>query len=429
MSVSSAPVAVIAPRSPVATATVATMAFLVMLGSGVIMPAVRPFLGEQRHFSEGTLHAFMSVNMLGAAIGAPLAAILADRARAHRAVCIALALLDATLLGACTLDLSAPAILALRACQGAANVGVLSIVLSSVARDRSTSKPHTTTLGVAGAGIMLAVALGPAVGGALLRLGTVAPLRAAAALALVVASIAAGSPTAFDGITPRGSRRIDVRTLARDPLFMAPALLAFAERFTVGCFVVTFSLYAHDVRHLSDGETGLHYSLFLLPFALATYPFARGTERFPRGTMMTVGGVLYGITFLTFGWTSGVGLGVALMLAGLSSAMVYGPSLCCVAKVGTGTERATSMALFHAAGCLGMLLGPAAAGILSAILRHAGFADPTRYATVFMVAGAAQLAAVVALRSPLRRLREADAALERAPGASLTMNPQQSTSR
>ena len=206
-----------------------------------------------------------------------------------------------------------------------------------------------------------------------------------------------------------------LRALAADPLFVAPALLAFAERFTVGCFVVTFSLYANHVRHLSDSQTGLHYSLFLVPFALATYPFARGTDRFPRGTMMTVGGVLYGVAFLTFGFTSGAALVAALMFAGLSSAMVYGPSLCCVARVGGGGERATSMALFHAAGCLGMLLGPAVAGIASALMRNAGVADPTRYSAVFILAGFAQLAAMVALRAPLRRLREVDGGLV-APG-------------
>ncbi len=413
-------------RTRTSVAAVAVMAFLVMLGGGVVTPSVRPLLGAQRHFSESTMHAFMSVNMLGAALGAPLAAAIADRYRAHRLVCIVLALVDAGLLFACALPLDAAQILALRTLQGATNVGVLSIVLASIARDRSADKPHGATVGAAGAGIMVAVALGPAVGGALLRHGADAPLHAAALLALTVAAIAACSPAAL-GTGPRpassapGRRRLVA--LVRDPLFVAPAALAFAERFTVGCFVVTFSLYANGVRHLSDGETGLHYSYFLLPFALATYPFARGTERLSRGSLMTVGGVIYGLVFLLFGWTSGPALIAVLMVAGLSSAMVYGPSLCCVAKVGDGADRATAMALFHAAGCLGMLLGPAVAGIASALMRHAGVLDPLRYAAVFSLAGLLQLIALCALRGTLRRLVDAERSPD-APGLEpLPMNP------
>jgi MFS family permease len=404
-----------AAHSPRASArAVAAMAFLVMLGGGIQIPAVRPLFGERLHFSESVMHAFMSVNMLGGMLGAPLAAAWADRRGAHRAVCVALAALDAALLGACTLPLAAGPILALRAMQGAANVGVLSIVLGSLGRDRAGEGGHSRTVGLAGSGVMLAVALGPAAGGALLKLGPYAPLRAAAALALLVAAIATASPDALGGrgpdVTPRRSALggPSLGALLKTPLFVVPAVLAFVERFTVGCFVVTFSLYAHSVRHLSDAQTGIHYSLFLLPFALATYPLTRGTERWSRAAMMALGGVLYGATFVTFGLASGGALALSLMVAGLASAMVYGPSLCCIAAASGQSGRATSMAFFHAAGCLGMLLGPAAAGIASAAMKHAGVDAHARYATVFALAGVAQLAAMLVLRAPIGRLRASE---------------------
>ncbi len=414
-----------------------TMAFLVMLSAGLPMPAVRALYGGQRHFSEGVLHAFMSVNMLGAVVGAPLAAALSDRHRAHRAVCAGLALLDATLLLVCTLPLGAGAILAVRAVQGAASVGVLSLVLSWVGGggrrlSRARGGRQASAIGAAGTGIMLGVALGPAAGGALLRLGAATPLHASAALACVVATMALATPWRDDGgraDTPvaraPGMRRdgdlvAQARRLARDPHFAAPALLAFAERFTVGCFVVTFSLYAHGVRHLRDAQIGVHYSLFLLPFALATYPFASAfggarDRSFAAGAgsksaLMTAGGLLYGLSFLAFGVTQGAALMVSLVVAGVASAMVYGPSLGCVvhaSEAGGGAARATTMALFHACGCLGMLLGPAVAGVASALLRHAGASDGARFAAVFALAGTAQLAAVLASAPALRRLRAA----------------------
>ena len=186
---------------------------------------------------------------------------------------------------------------------------------------------------------------------------------------------------------------------------MAPALLAFAERFTVGCFVVTFALYASHVRHLSDGETALHDSIFLGPFAVATYPLARAARRGAGPALMTIGGVAYGVIFLTLGRSSGAGLMAALAAAGVSSAMVYGPSLECLARASLPHRSATAMALFHAAGCVGMLLGPAIAGAASAAMRRAGLADGDRYAAGFGMAGIAQLVAMVAGHRSLGALR------------------------
>jgi len=257
--------------------------------------------------------------------------------------------------------------------------------------------------------VMFAVALGPAIGGAALRFGTRAPFYAAAALAAMVALAAIAAPSALSRASnERRTPRLGFAELARTEAFLAPAVLAFAERFTVGCFVVTFALYAHDVRHLSDARTSICYSAMLLPFALATYPFARDTARFSRGALVSVGSVLYGVTFLAFGFASGPALVGVLGLAGLASAMVYGPSLCWVVTAGGRAGRATSMAMFHAAGCVGMLLGPAFAGVLSSVLRHAGADSASRYAAIFVFAGLVQLACVFAIRKPLARLRATD---------------------
>lgn len=396
------------------TAVVATMAFLVMLGAGVVIPAVRPMFASIGA-SESQMHAFMSVNMIGAAVGAPLLGAWADRRRIHRALVIALAVADAALLFATTLHVGVGALLALRVLQGATNVGVLSITLGAIA---TAGRSHARAAGVGGSAVMVAVAIGPAVGGALLRLGPMMPVRFASGLALAAALVAVlcGAPLSSRGERPRTSESI--KTLLRDPHLVVPAALAFAERFTVGCFVVTFALYAHEVRHLTDTQTALSYSLFLVPFAVATYPLARA-RRLSRATMLFAGGIAYGVTFLTFGVTSGLQLAAALVVAGASSAMVYAPSLCFVAAAGAGGKRATAMAVFHAAGCLGMMLGPAVAGIASAILRRAGTAAQTRYALIFVIGGVAQLVTMKLLAGRIHALRTS----ERDVGQETTTSP------
>jgi DHA1 family tetracycline resistance protein-like MFS transporter len=295
---------------------------------------------------------------------------------------------------------------------------MLSIVLGSLAPRRSR-QVQSGAVGLAGSGVMLGLAVGPALGGVLMRLGPTAPFRAAAVLALLVAATVVARPEWLsasiesDGSPPArrsGFSVANLKPLAASPRLLVPMVLTFVERFTVGCFVVTFSLYAHGVRHLSDAETALHYSLFLLPFAIATYPLARSTDHWSRAWLMGAGGILYGAAFCSFGWVSGTELASALVIAGLASAMVYGPSLCSVASVGRDAGRATSMAMFHAAGCLGMLLGPAVAGAVTAVMNHAGFAIHARYTAVFTIAGTVQLLCILVLRTPLAKLRAGELA-------------------
>jgi MFS family permease len=379
---------------------VALMAFSVMLGAGAVIPSVRPMFAALGA-SESSMHAFMSVNMVGAAIGAPLLGGWADRRGLHRLLCVVLALLDAALLWSTTLTLPITLLLALRMLQGAANVGVLSLVLGAIS---AGERGHARAVGLGGGAVMAAVAIGPAFGGALLSLGPLAPIRAASVLAIMTALIAAVLGRPLDDARAPSQHTGGLRAMLVDSTFVVPAALAFAERFTVGCFVVTFALYAHEVRHLTDAQTALRYSLFLVPFAAATYPLARSRVA-SRSTLLMVGGVLYGACFIVFGALSGAALAVALVLAGVSSAMVYAPSLCLVAIAGKRGRRATAMAAFHAAGCVGMMLGPAVAGIASATMRAAGVGASTRYATVFVIGGVAQLLIMTLLAPRISALR------------------------
>jgi MFS family permease len=195
--------------------------------------------------------------------------------------------------------------------------------------------------------------------------------------------------------------------LRASPQLIVPAGLAFAERFTVGAFVVSFAIYAHDVLGLSDRQTGLRYSVFLMSFALMTYPIGKLAGRFSRVTMLALGGVLYCAAFFWLALARGEWITLALLLAGVSSAMVYAPSLCYASTLAPEGAKATSMALFQAAGCLGMMLGPAGAGIISAALRAHGHGPAVRYPVVFAVAATVQLVMMIALARRIRLLGRA----------------------
>lgn len=390
------------PRRARAAAILAPLrVFAAMLAGMVVLPAVRPLFAA-RGASESSMHMFMSINMLGAAVLTPLIALAADKSGRRTSWLAALALADAVLILGCAAKLPIHLVMALRALQGAANVGALTLAMA----DDGPGPASSVASGRAwrGAAMMAAIVAGPLVGGALLALGPEGPFGGAAVAAVLVSASSLGPQDELDApVAPRHSMGLR-RVLADAPLLVVPAAIAFAERFTVGCFVVTFALRAHGVLAMSDRQISLGYSLFLIPFALGMYPAALTARWVSRPKQLAIGAVAYAGALVAFGTASGVWLALALVIAGLASAAMYAPTLSYASTLSPEGAPSTGMALFHAAGCVGMTLGPAAAGILSAILRAAGAADATRYGAVFALAAGALLAVVAALRGRLRTL-------------------------
>lgn len=399
-----------------------TLIYLSMLSSTMLIPAVRPLLAEVHGAGPGAMNAFMGINMVGAVIGAPLLGLLADRARARRKVAMLLCLADAVLLLLCSFPLPLAGLFAVRCLEGAANVGALSVLMGFAGRHRSKGG-HGRSMGMAGAAVMAAVATGSPLGTLLMTQGTTAPLWGGAIVALAAA---AGCrlllPRAMPAAAPK---RAGLWAVVRaHSMLKWPALWVGVERFTVGCFVVTFALYAHDELGMSDTEVGLHYSWFLLPFAAATYPMGRMTERLPRVVLVVCGGLTYGTVLGGLSvWPTG-SLAAALLICGLSSACVYACALCYAAASVAPDWRATSMGVVNAAGSFGMVAGTACAGISMSVLPRYGLVGQEVHAVIFAIAGAAQvlviLASLPALATDFRsRLPSGSSAV------SLPMNQQQ----
>ncbi|MBL8609313.1 MAG: MFS transporter [Myxococcales bacterium] len=367
--------------------------FAVMLSGMVVLPALRPLLAA-RGAGEGAMHAFLSAGMFGAVLLVPLFGIVADRVVGRRSMAIALLAVDAAAALACAAPAPLWVSFAARFVEGAANVGALSMVMSL------DPSPHGRGMAAKGTAMMAALVVGSPLGGLLLGLGARAPFAAAAVALTLAVPLVAGAPDAA-----RPSPRAPVT--ASPSLFVACGL-AFAERFSVGAFVVTFALRAHSVLGMSDRAVSMAYAAMLVPFAAATYPVARLANRLSRGTMVLIGSVTYAAAFAVIAIGGPAAAVAALAVAGVASALVYAPALCYAATASSEGARGTRMALFHAAGCLGMALGPAFAGILGASLRRAAIADGPRHAAVLLVAGLAPLTAAALLRRHLATPRAAE---------------------
>ncbi|MCX5745349.1 MAG: MFS transporter, partial [Proteobacteria bacterium] len=362
----------------------------------------RPLFAVVHPDHQDGIHAFFSLNMLGAAIGAPLVCWLADRTGGTRRILLLLALTDGILLVVCTLPLPLSIVLTVRCVQGAANVGALSILMGVAGTTRSPGS-HGRGIGLAGAAVVAAIVAGAPLWTLLLAVSPFAPFYAAAACAFVVTASVGVLPATSER-APRGSRR---GLLAGTPILRVPTLFIGAERFVVGCFVVTFSLYAHNVLGLSDGRVGVLFSWFLVPFAVLMWPMGALAMRLDRGVLLGAGALLYGTCFLLLGEVSAVGLPLLLALAGAASAAVYAPSLCVVAQSTLGPMRSTAMGLANAGGTLGMLLGTATAGIFTMVSAKHGLEPAAGYRWVFRIAGFVQLGVLVVGLPALRSLTRA----------------------
>lgn len=394
--------------------TVALLIFAQMLPATLVAPAIRPLFASLHGGSETAMHAFMAVNMLGGVAAAPILGGLGDRHRHPFRLAGALAVFDALLLLSVALRLPTPVVLSLRAVEGAAHIGAATILIATAAR-MARAQGHGRAMGTAGTALMLAVALGSALGGLLLRVDPRAPFWAGSVLLLSVgvALARSGSPVARQAGAPR--RRGALALLRDHPALLLPVTSAFVGRFTIGCLVVTFSLFAHRVHHLSDTAVGALFTLLTFPFALGVYPASRIGDRVPRAALLWAGAVVHATSMLALTRAPSAALAPLMVAMGLGCAMVFAATLCYAASSVALEHRASAMSLVNGASCLGMLLGPAAAGITSGVVaRSAGAADG--YRAVFALATAS--IAVWLLASTRTLLANARTELRRDPATS-----------
>jgi MFS family permease len=316
---------------------------------------------------------------------------------------VGLSLLDGVLLLACLLPLPLWAILTLRTLQGAAGVGALSIVMGSA----RAGSAHDGAMGRMAAAVVAGIALGAPLGTLLLAVSPAFVFLCAGALA---AFVALGCLTIAGTAQPRAHAATSIKEAAS--VVKIPALFVGAERFAVGCFVTTFSLYAHQVLGQSDRQVGAGFSIFLLSFALSSWTVGLASGRISPAVLLGGGAAVFGAGFASLGFVAEGSIWPALALMGLASGCIYTPSLCLASQPLPETQRSTAMGLINGAGTLGMMLGTALAGILAAALMHGGWTRAGASAAVFMVAGVAQWVVLAFAAPALFRLTRTASAPE-----------------
>ena len=383
------------------------LALLTLVPVTLPVPVLRELVLERFSVSELATSTFMSINMVGAILAAPIAGALSDRFGRRRPLVVGALIVDAGCFLGLTLPLSFPVFMGIRFVEGCAHIFALSLVLAH-ANALAPEGQRGRVMGVVGAGLLLGVALGAPVGGIIGRQGPMVVLQAGIAVLLVAAVFAAVAMAGPQGVAARdkpGLREI-VAMMRAHPLVLVPLVFAFIDRFTVGFFTTTFSLYLKRIHEVPSAQVGLLIAAFMLPFAVLSYPFGRLSERISAVKLLGGGSLGYGIATATLGWWSIDWLLVLMLCLGIMAAVMFVPSMLLTVEAADARARATALGAFNAAGSLGFIVGPLVGGTVSQwVAASHGWA--AGYRSAFLVAGVSEVLCVLMALPFLGRLSAA----------------------
>jgi MFS family permease len=380
----------------------AWLTFLTILPVTLVVTVLKPLVQDRFGVMDLGTSGFMSINMVGAFIAAPLAGSLADRLGQRRPLVVAALLADAALLLALPAAPSYAILMGLRFLEGAAHIVALSLIMG-VAADLARHHGSGRLMGIVGATLTFGVAIGAPLGGVLGKTAPNLPLQAGAALAVLAAGFAFVFLREIPGhrASPSLGRVLALTLKNRD--LRVPCAFAFVDRFTVGFFVSAFSLYVQKVHGGDTADAGLLLAWFLLPFAALCYPMGRLAQKTSLPLLIGGGSLLYGIgvsgtAVVHLAWVP------ALMATlGILSSVMFVPTLMLAQRVARPGLATSAMGAFNAAGSLGFVLGPLVAGGVSDLVASRSDAH-TGYAAAFIVAGLSEILCVLATLPALRRL-------------------------
>ena len=383
------------PRLLIALATILTLIPVTLL-----VPGLRELVQVAHGGSASAAHAFMTVNMLSGIVAVPLVMRWQRKVGSVRQWVAALLALDAVVFLGMHEAPSLSALFALRVLDGALHLPAITLLM--VAANRLAGERRGASLGLLGSSLMIGVAIGSPLGGRLVDSGPGIVYLVGAGVFVLAALSALGIslPRAEQTRTP--SRSYDWNT--KIELAWVPLAYAFMDRFVIGVFVSTFTLFLGEVHRATGAQRGLLMALFLVPFALLCWPAGKLADRIGWYKPLVISNVLFGVVFAMYARVPLEVLPALMVLSGVLSALMFAPNLLLTSEV---ARRAGDgiFGAFQIAGSVGFLIGPALGGVLVAVLRDD--AGRVQYNQIFTLVGVLEcvlaLASAMALGRLLRR--------------------------
>jgi MFS family permease len=371
-------------------ALIAACLFLMMLPVTGMVPILQEITqGRFPSITTFEKHLFMSINMIGAFLFAPIAGLLSDRLQQRKQLIRWAFLFNAGCLYTMSLPLSFEAFFAVRFLEGCAHITSLSLLMT-LGVDLGKKWNAGKMMGLIGAAISFGVAFGAPLGGAIGQGDPLHVFTFGTYLILFVWFLSASlreNTQAEKKINPIRSLLKSIGSKSR--LFI-PYTFTFIDRLTVGFIVSTLTLYLRNELQAEPKVIGMLMALFLLPFSLLIYPVARFSERFNLLRLMILGSAMYGVILAAMSFVSLSTIAILMLLAGIVSAVMYAPSLVMVSKLAGEKNKATAMSGFNCVGSLGFFIGPMFSGSILQFL-EGSLAILNPYQLVFVIVGALEV--------------------------------------
>lgn len=360
---------------------IALATFLTLVPITLLVPGLEELVMDAHGGTRFQAHLFVSLNQLTGIIAVPIAMAWHRRFPATRWWIVALLLLDAVaFVGMRSAD-SLTALFAWRAVDGLAHLPAVTFLM--VAANRIGGRRRGASLGLVASALMVGVGVGAPVGGLLIDREPMLVYSVGAVLLGLAAFSALAIPASVgrEGVT-RSRYEWDRKKASS----WMPLAYGFADRFLIGVFVSTFTLFLTEVHEVSAAQRGMLMSLFLLPFALLCWPAGRLTDRIGWFRPIVGANILFGIVYATYGVLPKSWLPLAMVLSGVLSALMFAPSLVLVSEFARRGAGEGLFGVFQVAGSFGFLAGPIAGGLLVEVLK-ASDGEPA-WPMIFAVVGA-----------------------------------------
>ena len=342
-----------------ALSAIALATFLTLVPITLLVPGLTELVVDMHGGTRFQAHLFVSMNQLTGIIAVPFAMALHRRSPQTRWWIVALLLLDAVAFMGMRSAASLGGLFAWRALDGMAHLPAVTFLM--IAANRAGGARRGASLGVVAAALMVGVGVGAPLGGLLIDREPILVYSVGAGLLLLAALAAVGVPAlSAPTADPAARYRWDRTKLVS----WMPLAYGFADRFLIGVFVSTFTLFLTEVHGVGAATRGMLMSLFLLPFAVLCWPAGKLADRIGWFGPLIFANVAFGVVYSTYGLVSFKLLPVAMVASGILSALMFAPSLVLVsdfAKRGAGEGL---FGIFQIAGSVGFLTGPLVGGVL-----------------------------------------------------------------
>lgn len=343
---------------------------------------------------------FFSLEMASYIIFAPLWGLVSDRWGKRRPL-IFIGFFASGLLYLSYLYVQSVAmLLTIRFVQGAFSVMGWSTLMAMVL-DQPDDRRRGRYMGIMGAGLIFGISMGAPFGGLISReMGIRAPLQVAGWLFL---ALAVGSLLLPHGASMRrqvGLKSI-LKTLADSPRLLFPFAFQFADRYTVGFFVILFPQYLASLGVDDPATRGQYLAFFLLPFAFLQYFTGRLSEKVGPYKPLLIGSFVYGLVLCWVGYSDLYELWWVMAALGVLASIMFPPAILLTAQLSEPETRGSAMGGFNLAGSLGFVIGPLV-GVW--VFERAGFG------VAFVVSGALEILLVLVAGAFLLRWTSQDGA-------------------